>query len=104
MNKYIETHDELKLFLLTKDEVQAVYFEEDRLYNVVFYQDGGGSFSISLLSLTKEEFNHMKREWDNIESWYKVDNKDDFDVWRFSQGFSEIARFLRAHIEEAKTK
>lgn len=100
MKKYIETHDELKLFLLTKDEVQAVYFEEDGLYNVVFYQDGGGSFSISLLSLTKEEFNHMKREWDNIESWYRVDNKDDFDVWRFSQGFCEIARYLRAYIEE----
>lgn len=101
MKRCIETHDELKLFLRTKDEVQAAYFEEeDGLYNVVFYQDGGGSFSISLLNLTKKEFNHMKHEWDNIESWHRVGNKDDFYVWRFDQGFFEIDPYLKAYIEE----
>ena len=99
--KTVVTHDELKLFLRTKDEVQATYFEEeDGHYDVVFYQDCGGSFSISLFNLTKEEFNHMKREWDDIESWDRVESLDDFDIRRFSQGFPEIARPLRAYIEE----
>lgn len=98
--KTVETHDELKLFLRTKDEVQATYFEEeDGHYDVVFYQDCGGSFSISLFNLTKEEFNHIKREWDDIESWDRVESLDDFDIWRFSQGFPEIARYLRAYIK-----
>ncbi len=68
----------LRNYLKEHDEVVAVYCKiasiDDKPcdeYEVVFYQDGGGRFSITE-SFTEEELTKAKHYWKFVEEWQEV--------------------------------
>ena len=79
--------DALRNYLKEHDEVVAVYCKVVSLrgepindkYEVVFHQDGGGSFSITE-DFTEEEFTKAKRYWKFVEKWYEVKSMRDIHL------------------------
>ena len=78
--------DALRNYLKEHDEVVAVYCKVASIYGqpcdeyeVVFYQDGGGRFSITE-SFTEEELTKAKRCWKFVEKWHEVKSMRDIYI------------------------
>lgn len=77
----------LRNYLKEHDEVVAVYCKIASIYGqpvndeyeVVFHQDGGGSFSIAEV-FTEEELTKAKRYWKFVESWKEVKSMRDIHL------------------------
>lgn len=77
----------LRNYLKENDEVVAVYCKiasnygkpVNGEYEVVFHQDGGGSFSIAEV-FTEEELTKAKRYWKFVEKWYEVKSMRDIHL------------------------
>ena len=87
----------LRNYLKEHDEVVAVYCKIASIYGqpvndkyeVVFHQDGGGSFSIAEV-FTEEELTKAKRYWKFVENWKEVKSMRDITLVQVSGCFPHI--------------